>query len=119
MRLFQKPQQLNQTGFQPSHNCFVKATFLKVTAHNSFSKSHNPTKHTLRMIPEICVCTDATEFRCYSKKGEEEKKMREGEGAVLPLFEMMVTPTVISICGCSVCVRGYYRFIQAGSATAV
>jgi hypothetical protein len=34
--LSQKPQQLNQRGFHPSHNNFAKATFLKVTTHDSF-----------------------------------------------------------------------------------
>jgi hypothetical protein len=34
--LFKKPQQLNQTGFQLSHNSFFKATFPEVTIHNCF-----------------------------------------------------------------------------------
>jgi hypothetical protein len=36
--IFQKPQQLNQTGFHLSHNNFVKATFPKVTAQQLFAK---------------------------------------------------------------------------------
>jgi hypothetical protein len=45
--LFQKPHQFNQRGFYPSHSNFAKAAFPKVTAHNNFFQSHNPTKHTL------------------------------------------------------------------------
>jgi hypothetical protein len=50
---FQKPQLLHQTVVCFPHSMLLTVIFFKVTAHNSFYKSHSPTKHTLVVLWEL------------------------------------------------------------------